>query len=120
VSAPTNLRGYMDEGQLSLDGYGSLVDYLLEQVPELRHPWSVRTYAKMRHEPQLAAILRVFLLGMERGNWAVDPAGCRDEVVQHVADDLGLPIKGVDPTPSGARRRRFTWAKHMPTAGGCR
>jgi hypothetical protein len=108
----------MDSGALSLDGYSSVVDYLLEQVVDLRHPWSVRTYAKMRHDPQLAAILRVFLLGMERGNWAIDPAGCRDEVVQHVADDLGLPIKGADPTQSGARRRRFTWAKHMPTAGG--
>jgi hypothetical protein len=117
VSAPTNLRGYMDDGALSLDGYGSTVDYLLEQVLELRHPWSVRTFARMRHEPQLAAILRVFLLGMERGNWSIDPAGCRDEVVQHVADDLGLPIKDVDPAPTGARRRRFTWAKHMPVAG---
>jgi hypothetical protein len=118
VSAPTSLLGYMDSGALSLDGYGSLVDYLLEQVPELRHPWSVRTFAKMRYEPQLAAIRRVFLLAMERGNWSIDPAGCRDEVVQHTADDLGLPIKDIDPTPSGARRRRFTWAKHMPTAGG--
>lgn len=117
MSTPTNLRGYMDTGALDLNGYGSVVDYLLEQVADLRHPFSVRTFARMRHDPQLAAILRVFLLGMERGNWAVDPAGCRDEVVQHVADDLGLRISGVDPAPAGARRRRFTWAKHMPTAG---
>lgn len=115
---PTSLRGYMDNAALDLGGYGAMVDYLLEQTADLRHPWSIRTYARMRYEPQLAAILRVFLLGMERGNWSVDPAGCRDEVVQHVADDLGLPIKDIDPAPSGARRRRFTWAKHMPTTGG--
>lgn len=116
MSAPTSLPGYMDFTSLSIDGYGSLVDYLLEQIPELMHPWSVRTYAKMRHEPQLGAILRVYRLALERAKWSVDGAGCRDEVTQRTADDLGLPVKGVDPVPTGARRRQFTWAKHLRLA----
>ncbi|MCW2496338.1 hypothetical protein [Jatrophihabitans sp.] len=116
MSAPTSLPGYMDDGALSLDGYGSLVDYLLEQIPELTHPWSVRTFAKMRHEPQLASILRVFTLSIERGKWSVNGAGCRDEVVQRIADDLGLPIKGAEPTETGARRRKFTFAGHQRLA----
>jgi hypothetical protein len=116
VSAPTSLPGYMDYTSISIDGYGSLVDYLLEQIPELMHPWSVRTYAKMRHEPQLGAILRVYRLALERGNWSVNGAGCRDEVTQRTADDLGLPVKGADPVPTGARRRKFTWSKHLQLA----
>ena len=63
--------------------------------------WSVRIFARMRHEPQLAAILRTYRLSMERGNWAIDPAGCRDEVAQRIADELGLPVKGQD-APQGS------------------
>lgn len=112
-----SLPGYIDDSAaLGTEGFGAAVDLLLEQIPELIHPWSVRTYAKMRHEPQLASILRVYLLAIERGKWSVDPAGCRDQVVQEIADDLGLPVKGIDPVPTGARRRKFTWAKHLQAA----
>lgn len=116
MSAPTNLPGYVDEAALTINGYGAIVDYLLEQIPELLHPWSVHTYARMRSEPQLGAILRAYKLALTRATWTIDGAGCRDEVTQRIADDLGLPIKGIDPEPTGARRRQFSWAKHLRTA----
>lgn len=116
MSTPTNLRGYMDDGALSLDGFSAIVDYLLETIPEVRHPWSIRTFARMSHEPQLSSILRVYRLALERGMWAVDGAGCDPKVTAQIADDLGLPVKGADPTPTGARRRRFTWSKHLRVA----
>lgn len=116
MSTPLTLPGYMDDGQLFNDGYGIALDYLLEQVPELQHPLSIRTFARMRHEPQLAAICRAYVLAMTRGNWTIDGDGCDDEVTQRIADDLGLPIKGTDPKPTGARRRGFTWAKHLRLA----
>lgn len=132
LSAPTSLVGYSDFGALGLDGYGTLIDYLLEQVPELMHPMSVRTYARMRHEPQLAAIIRVYTMAIVRANWSIDGSGCRDEVTARIADDLGLPILGYEPAgegdeqtlnpvgaamrPTGARRRKFSWAKHLRLA----
>jgi hypothetical protein len=67
----------------------------------------------MRHDPQLAAILKVYTLAITRARWSIDPAGCRDEVAARVADDLGLPVMGVDEEPSGARRRAFTFAEHL-------
>ncbi|MEV0306527.1 phage portal protein family protein [Nonomuraea fuscirosea] len=95
---------------------GGWVDDWLEILPDLQWPASVRTYAKMRHDPQLAGILAAYTLPIRRATWQLDPAGCRDEVVQLVADDLGLPIKGVDAKPTGARRRGISWAEHIRLA----
>lgn len=110
-----SLAGYMDDS-VGLDTFGALVDLLIEQVPELQHPQSVWVYARMQHEPQLGAVLRAYRLAMRRANWAVNGAGCRDEVTARVADDLGLPVAGLDEEPTGARRRKFTWAEHLRVA----
>ncbi|WP_375490236.1 hypothetical protein [uncultured Jatrophihabitans sp.] len=116
MTVPNSLAGQMDDAVSNVDGFGSAVDYLLEHVPEMRHPWSIPTLAQMSHEPQLSSILRVFNLAISRGTWTVDGAGCDPTVTAQIADDLGLPVKGEKPTQSGARRRRFSWAKHLPTA----
>lgn len=117
MSAPLSLAGFIDDGSFTLDGYATAVDFILESIPELQHPESVRTYAKMRHESQLSAVLRVYLLALQRATWSIDGTGCRDEVTQQIADDFGLPIKTVtDETQAGARRRKFTWANHLTTA----
>jgi len=117
ANMPTGATGYTDSnalfGALDIDGFGTLVDALLESVPELLWPRSIWTYSRMRHEPQLAAILAAYTLAIRRARWSVDPAGCRDEVAQQTADDLGLPILGVDAKPTGARRRAFTFAEHL-------
>lgn len=118
MSMPTSLRGFIDDAAAyNLDGFASAVDYILEQVPELFHPESVRVYASMRHEAHLSSILTAYARAVNGASYAVDPDGCRDEVVQQIADDLGLPIKGVDQEPTGARRRKFTWAEHIRIAG---
>lgn len=129
-SAPRSLVGYVDDAAvLTLDGYTTAVDYLLEHVPALMHPESVRIYAQMRTDPMVAGILQAYSGPIERAHWSLDPAGCRDEVVTKIADDLGLPIKGWADEPdeaepdrkvqaaTGARRRRFTWADHLRLAG---
>ncbi len=133
MSEPTTMRGYVDDSAvLTLDGYTSGVDYLLEHIPALVHPESVRIFAQMRHDPMITGILQAYSGPINRAPWSLDPAGCRDEVVLQVADDLGLPIKGwsdepneAEPdlkvqAPTGARRRGFTWSKHLRLAGNYR
>jgi len=96
-------------------GQGLLSDWW-ETSPELIWPQSVVTFGRMRHDPQIKGVLSAYLFPLMRANWALDPAGCKDEVVQLVADDVGLPILGADPNPSGARRRGVIWKRHLRQA----
>jgi hypothetical protein len=75
-----------------------------EDVPELAWPQSVSVYNKMRNDEQVAALLLSFMLPIFGYRWYIDPNGARDEVVEHVATDFGLPIEGQEPGQQGRRR----------------
>jgi len=92
-----------------------------EPTPELRWPMSVRVWDRMRRQDaQVASVLRAVTLPVRRTPWRIDPNGARDEVVELVARDLGLPIVGSDGvTPSPRSRDRFSWPKHLRTALLC-
>jgi hypothetical protein len=96
-------------------GQGLLSDWW-ETSPELIWPQSVVTFGRMRHDPQIKGVLGAFLFPLLRANWAIDPGGCKTEVVQTCADDMGLPILGDDPKPTGARRRGVIWGRHIRQA----
>lgn len=113
MSVPTHAAGYVDDNIYLSNGAGQLVDMVLETVPELFWPYSIRTYARMRHDPQLAAVLKAYTYPIRRAPWAIDGSNCRPEVTQLVADDLGLPILGQEQAPSGVLRRRFQWGEHL-------
>ena len=112
---PTKARGYLDEF-VDTELYGAVVDMLLETDARLIWPMSIDTFHRMRLEPQLVAVRQAYNLAIRRARWSVDPAGCNDEPVRRVADNLGLPVLGADDEPTGARRRRFTWAEHLRLA----
>lgn len=107
--------GFVDDGAVAYSSsmYGQLVDMVLEYVPDLTWPLSIRTYARMRWDPSLQSALKAYTLPIRRASWAVDGEGCRPEVVQFVADQLGLPVLGEDAKPGPARRRGVNWADHL-------
>ncbi|WP_413224926.1 hypothetical protein [Streptosporangium longisporum] len=110
LNAPTR-----DIGSLDLN-YGLWLGEWFETIPDLQWPRTVETYSRMRYDPQLTGVLAAWTLPIRRATWAVDPSGCRDEVVQVVADDLGLPILGADNKPGPARRRGVRWSEHLRLA----
>ncbi len=110
--APRTASGYMSDHV----GFGAAFADALETVPALVWPESVRTFGQMRHDPRLTAVLNAYVLPIRSATWAVDPAGCRDEVVQLVADDLGLAVLGADDDPGPARRRGVKWSQHLRLA----
>lgn len=112
TSAPTSDIGHVDNAVL----FGHYLQEMQEYVPALSWPLSVLTYQQMRHDPQLKAVLSAYTLPIRRATWAIDPAGARDEVVQVVADDLGLPILGEEDGPGPSRRRGVRWADHVRMA----
>ena len=112
ADAPSTAVGTVGDVWASSAGF----DDLLETVADLTWPLSVTTYGRMRHDPQLTAVVNAYTLPVRSAPWAVDPAGCRDEVAQLVADDLGLPILGTDMVPGAARRRGVRWEEHLRLA----
>src|ERR1700749_790158 len=71
-----------------------------EPTPELRWPESLKVYDAMRSQDgQVTSVLRAVTLPVRLTPWRIDPAGARDEVVQLVAEDLGLPIVGQSAQP---------------------
>lgn len=110
---PTVLNGIVSDTV-----YDAWLGEALELIPNLVYPLSNTTYTSMRRDPQLAAILAGWSLQIRQATWAIDPAGCRPEVVQLVADDLGLPVMG-DDSPRAARVRGVSWPEHLRTALLC-
>jgi hypothetical protein len=97
-------------------GYTDLMYDFYETIPALSFPLSMQTYAKMRRDPQISAVLKAYTFPLRMGTYAVNPNGCRDEVVQLVADGWGLPISGDNDDPGPARRRGVQWKRHIRLA----
>lgn len=88
-----------------------------EETPELQWPSNISVYDAMRRQDaQVVSVLRAITLPIRRTTWRIEPNGAKPEVVQHVADDLGLDVVG------GAARTvlrsgdRFSWSEHLQHA----
>lgn len=101
VAAHTGAWSFLDDG---------------EETPELRWPLSVEVFDRMRRQdPQVISVLRAVTLPIRRTAWRIDPAGARDEIAAHVAQDLGLPLIGEEVVP-GRSKDRFSWPDHLRLA----
>lgn len=109
ATAPVQERGYASNGS----SFWAFDD---ETTPELRWPLNLLVYDRMRRQDaQVGSVLRAVTLPVRRTTWRVDPNGANERVVQHVAQDLGLPIAGRSDLPAslGRQRDRFSWAEHL-------
>lgn len=95
---------------------------LTEQVPELRWPLSLIVFSRMpREDARVWSLLSAIKLPIRRTAWRIDPNGAEDDVVQFIAKDLGLPIKGdgggdKPGKPKDRQRDRFSWKSHLNEA----
>jgi hypothetical protein len=95
---------------------GPFVDYQ-EYVPELRWPTSVRTtYPRMRNDTQLRALMQGTVLPISRYLWSIDPNGADGSLVEAIAADLNLPVKGAQQAYVLRSQNRFSFKKHLLTA----
>lgn len=89
----------------------------IEKTPELIWPRNIEVYDQMRRQDaQVISVLRAVTLPIRRTGWRIDPNGARDEVVELVADDLGLAIAGQPERPVLRTRDRFSWNEHLHLA----
>lgn len=113
MAVPTSEKGYAATAGGSWWSAG--VDE--EETPELRWPLNVAVYDRMRRQDaQVISVLRAVTLPIRRTAWRLDGTGCRPEVVDLVAADLGLPVVGRQDGPPTRTRDRFSWAEHLRLA----
>jgi uncharacterized protein DUF935 len=112
VTAPTTEIGYTlapTYNRVPFDDF--------ETTPELVWPQSIYVYDQMRRtDSQVGSVLRAVTETLLRTPWRIDPAGARARVTKFVADDLGLPIVGKNPTPPPRLKDRFSWPSHLREA----
>lgn len=117
-NAPTREIGYAQTPLMSVGGHNiQWWMYDDETTPELRWPQSIWVFDQMRRtDAQVKSVLRAVTLPVCRTPWRIDPAGARPEVVQLVAEDLGLPIVGEELKQLPRARDRFSWLEHLREA----
>lgn len=86
-----------------------------ERVAGLQWPRSQETYTEMlRTSAKVAQVARAITQPIERATWRVTANGAPDEIVQHVADDLRLPIHGNEEGLNTRRSNgRVSWQEHL-------
>jgi hypothetical protein len=88
-----------------------------DEPPELRWPQNLRIYNKMRTDAQVDGLIRSVTVPVRNLRWSIDPNGARDEVVQDIAQQLNLPIRGAEGSDTVKRgRKRFNHDEHLRMA----
>lgn len=103
--------------QSILSTWNGLAAEVGETNPDLIWPKSIDVFDRMRREDsQVGSVLRAVTLPIRRTAWQIDPAGAREEVVELVAGDLGLNVRGREPAPPVRTKGRFSWSEHLRLA----
>jgi phage gp29-like protein len=97
-----------------LPTWGAFAAQEHETNPQLIWPRSNDAYDKMRREePQVVSVLRAVMLPILSAKYQLDQGNAREEVVERIAADLGIGIKGRDPVPPPRSRGRFSFREYL-------
>lgn len=98
----------------SLPTWAALAGQAHETNAQLVWPLSIEAYDKMRREePQVVSVLRAMMLPILSARYQLEQGNARDEVVERIAADLGLTIKGKDPIPPHRTRGRLSFREYL-------
>lgn len=113
VPTPKEL-GYQNSGEEDFYKYGQIIS----DIPALAWPDCLEVYDRMRStDGQIIAVLKAITLPILGTTWRLNPDGARPEVVEFVAEQLGLPVIGQEGKLKTVRREnRFSWAEHLRLA----
>lgn len=101
----------------TLSSWSSLAAEVAETNPDLMWPRSNDVFDKMRREDsQVGSVVRAVTLPIRSAAWMIDPAGARPEVVDLIATDMGLPVKGQPFVAPLRTRDKFSWSEHLRMA----
>lgn len=105
------------QADAGLVGWGTLFAWAAEKNPDLQWPNSIEVFDRMRREDtQVKSVLRAVTLPVLRTEWVIDGTGCREEVTEHVAKDLGLSVKGKPFVAPLRSKGRFSFKEFLRLA----
>lgn len=113
MTAPTGEIGTVE----ALPAWGAFTGTNQDAVdpPAWQGSNRILTIGRMRNDPQVDSLTNSVSMPVMRMEWRLNPNGARDEIVQQISTDLGVPIKGSnDPAPRS--RRRFKHSDHLEHA----
>lgn len=117
MTVPTREIGYAADGFTGPTDEPQAFWQQAEETPELVWPLSVRVFRRMeRQDAQCTSVMKAVTLPIRRTKWRIDPAGARPEVAQHIANDVGLPVKGAGDETAGRTKGRFSFSEHLVAA----
>jgi len=87
-----------------------------EYAPDLKWPQITGVVDRMRTDAQVKGLYLGSVLPIRRFRWPIDPNNARPEVVEALAKDLNMPIKGDDEYHAGRRRNAFSFGSHLSDA----
>ncbi|NHA02025.1 hypothetical protein G5V59_26915 [Nocardioides sp. W3-2-3] len=92
----------------------------LEKVPESRWPTAYGVYDDMLTSPQVAGVFSAVVQTILGTGWRLDGTGCDDEITQHCARDLSVPVVGStdedDDSSTLSFEDKFSWDEHVEIA----
>lgn len=85
---------------------------------DLRFPRAYDTFDRMLEHPQVSSAFASVIMPILRTTWRIDGTGCDEEVTNHVAADMSLPIvgQGDSNVPTRQAEDRFSWGEHVQLA----
>lgn len=113
---PTTEKGHAGLQLPPWSYFGSVTTGIApDDPPELQWPLSLRVYNMMRTDAQIDGLIRSVTVPVRKLKWQIDPNGARDEVVEDIAQQLNLPIRGSNDTIQRGRKR-FNHDEHLRMA----
>lgn len=100
-------------GGRGLPGWGSLMPDEPETVPALQWPRSIETYTAMSADPQVWSLQQAVALPVQRYRRELDPQTLDPAYAELLADDLDLPLAGVERVSDGRPPSRFNERRHF-------
>lgn len=114
TAAPTGEIGSVLPSSRLIPSWAQIDTENAPEPPALQWPNSIQTYSRMRNDTQIESLCNSITMPVMRLNFEIDPNGARDEVVDVISTDLGLPIAGAPEGGSAPRsRRRFRHDEHL-------
>jgi Protein of unknown function (DUF935) len=123
AAGPTTERGSMlpDAGRglagslgMGMPGWSYFMERdALEHVPDLQWPNNILEYHRMRSDAQIQGLYLGCVRPIQRYGWFLEPNGSRPEVLDGIAQDLNLPVRGQEDQPRLRQQRRFSFKDHL-------